>query len=159
MKTICLVLVFLGLAVIGIEKINNFEKLKIFYASFNPKEYFYKDTLLIDKEISPSTGGNNKTSWIFYGHCKSDKSKNGITIAFDIVENEEKSFDRTKIAIWRITTVKDKILYRRKDDLLNSPFSYEMRAYWTTPFLMLLILPALIYYIYLKNKDNKNKTK
>lgn len=159
MKTVCLIFVFLGLAIIGIEIINDFEKLKTFYASFNPQEYYYKDTLFVDEQTSPSSGGSNKTSWIFYGHCKSDKSKNGISISFSIVEDEEKIFDRTKIPIWRITIVKDKILYRDKNDVINSPFSYEMRSYWGIYFLILLILPSFIYYLYLRNQDNKNKIK
>ncbi len=157
MKTICVIIISLGLAVLGIEKINNFEKIKIFYASFNPRKYYYRDTLLVNIEISPSNGGSNKTLWIFQGYCKSDKLKNGISVPFTIVEDEKYRFDRAKIPIWRITTVKKGILYRRKNNVLDSPFSYNMRDYWFTPLIFILTIPSLICYLYLRNQDKNKK--
>lgn len=156
MKKLCLVLIFLGLAIIGIEKINDFTNTKTFYASLNPQKYYYKDILVVNEQTSPSSTGSNKTSWLFYGYCKSDKSKSGIRIPIDIVENEDYNFNRNEIAIWRINIVKDKIIYRRNNNIINSPFSYEMRQYWTTPLFMIAIIPALIFYLNIRRKE-KNR--
>ena len=87
MKTICLILIFLGLSIIGIEAINDFSKTKIFYASLNPEKNYSKDILAVNEKIPPSNSGSNKTSWVFYGYCKSDKLKSGIAIPINIIES------------------------------------------------------------------------
>ncbi|WP_374172356.1 hypothetical protein [Flavobacterium tructae] len=151
MKTFCLILIFLGVSITGIEIANDFTKTKIFYASFNPQKYYHKDTLVVREKIPPMSSSSNKTSWIFYGYCKSDKLKSGITISQSIIENQ----NTTEIPIWRISSVKNKIIYRRKNNIINSPFSYEMRDYWFTPIFMLAAIPALFYYINIKRKERK----
>lgn len=152
MKTFCLILLFLGLAVTGIEALNDFTKTKIFFASFNPQKYYHKD-ILVNEKTPPMSSGSNKTSWIFYGYCKSDKLKTGITISKSTVENQNTS----EIPIWRISSVKNKIIYRRKDNIVNSPFSYEMRDYWMTPILILSIIPSLFGLINIRRKK-RNKS-
>lgn len=149
MKTFCLILIFLGVSIIGIEIVNDFTKTKIFFATFNPQKYYHKDILVVNEKIPPMSSSSNKTSWIFYGYCKSDKLKSGITISKSIIENQ----NTTEIPIWRISSVKNKIIYRRKNNIINGPFSYEMRDYWITPIFMLAIIPALFYYI--KRKERK----
>lgn len=151
MKTFCLILLFLGLAVTGIEIVNDFTKTKIFFASFNPQKYYHKDILVVNEKIPPMSSSSNKTSWIFYGYCKSDKLKSGITISKSTVENQNTS----EIPIWRISSVKNKIMYRRKDNIINSPFSYEMRDYWMTPIFILSIVPSLFGFLNLKRKERK----
>ncbi|MCC9019396.1 hypothetical protein [Flavobacterium lipolyticum] len=155
MKTFCLLLIFLGVSIIGIEIANDFTKTKIFYASFNPQKYYHKDILLVNETIPPMSSSSNKTSWIFYGYCKSDNLKSGITISKSIIENQNTS----EIPIWRISSVKNKIIYRRKNDTINSPFSYEMRDYWSTPLFILAAISALFYYITIKRKEQKNTAK
>ncbi|MXO07177.1 hypothetical protein [Flavobacterium sp. HBTb2-11-1] len=158
MRTFCLILIFLGLAITGIEIINDFEKTKTFYASLNPHKYYYKDVLHINKEIPPSSIGSNKTSWIFYGFCESDKLQTGISISKSIVE-ERAFFGQNKIPIWRIKIAKNVILYRRQNDILNNAFSYEMRDYWISTLFIFMLTPALICYIIIKHKTNKNTSK
>ena len=155
MKTLCLILIFLGLSIIGIEAINDFSKTKVFYASLNPEKNYSKDILVVNEKIPPSNSGSNKTSWVFYGYCKSDKLKSGITIPINIIESG--SLNTSQIPIWRINTVKDKILYRRQNNVINSPFSYEMRQYWATPLFMIAILPALFCYLNIRRKEEKHK--
>lgn len=151
MKTFCLILIFLGVSITGIEVANDFTKTKIFFASFNPQKYYHEDILVVSKKIPPMSSSSNKTSWIFYGYCKSDKLKSGITISKSIIENQ----NTTEIPIWRISSLKNKIIYRRKSNIINGPFSYEMRDYWFTPIFMLATIPALFYYIKLKRKERK----
>ncbi|WP_264551848.1 hypothetical protein [Flavobacterium sp. N2038] len=158
MKTLCLLLIFLGLAIIGIEAINDFEKTKTFYATLDPQKYYYKDILYVNNKISPSAVGSNKTSWIFSGVCKSDKLKTGISIPKNIVE-ERAYFGQNKISIWRIKIAKNVVLYRRQNNIINNAFSYEMRDYWIGSLFILMITPALICYIILKKKTNKNISK
>ncbi len=155
MKTLCLILIFLGVSIIGIEIVNDFTKTKIFFASFNPQKYYHKDILVVNEKIPPMSSSSNKTSWIFYGYCKSDKLKSGITLSTSTVENQNTS----EIPIWRISSVKNKIIYRRQDNIINSAFSYEMRDYWMTPIFMLAIIPALFYYIKIKRKERKTPVK
>ncbi|GIQ60068.1 hypothetical protein Flavo103_32040 [Flavobacterium collinsii] len=155
MKTFCLTLIFLGISILGIEIANDFTKTKIFYASFNPQKYYHKDILVVSEKIPPMNSSSNKTSWIFYGYCKSDKLKSGITISKSIIENQNTS----QIPIWRISSVKNKIIYRRKNNIINSPFSYEMRDYWSTPIFILAAISAQFYYITIKRKERKNTAK
>ncbi|WP_263360453.1 hypothetical protein [Flavobacterium collinsii] len=155
MKTFCLTLIFLGISILGIEIANDFTKTKIFYATFNPQKYYHKDILVVSEKIPPMNSSSNKTSWIFYGYCKSDKLKSGITISKSIIENQNTS----QIPIWRISSVKNKIIYRRKNNIINSPFSYEMRDYWSTPIFILAAISALFYYITIKRKERKNTAK
>ncbi|MBS7255852.1 hypothetical protein [Flavobacterium branchiicola] len=154
MKTLCLILIFLGLAITGIEIINDFEKTKTFYASLNPHKYYYKDILYINNKISPSSISSNKTSWIFQGLCKSDKLKTGISIPKNIVE-ERGYFGENKISIWRIKIAKNVILYRRQNNTINSAFSYEMRNYWIGSLFIFMVTPAFICYIIIKRKQIK----
>lgn len=153
MKTLCLIIFFLGLSIIGIETVNDFTKTKIFFASFNPQKYYHKDILVVNEKIPPMSSSSNKTYWIFYGYCKSDKLKIGITIPTSTVESQNTS----EIQIWRISSIKNKIIYRGQYNIINSPFSYEMRDYWMTPIFMLPIIPALFYYIKIKRKERKNR--
>ena len=115
MKTLCLTLILLGLTITGIEIVNDFSKTKIFYASFRPQKYYYRDVLLVNEEIPPMSSSSNKTSWLFYGYCKSDKLKSGIKISKSIIEKG--NFDVAEIPIWRINIVKNKIIYRRKNNI------------------------------------------
>ncbi|WP_286967168.1 hypothetical protein [Flavobacterium sp. UBA4854] len=158
MKTFCLILIFLGLSITTIEVINDFEKTKTFYASLNPNKYYYKDILYINNKIPPSSIGSNKTSWIFYGFCKSDKLKTGISIPKNIVE-ESAYLGENKIEIWRIKIAKNVILYRRQNNIINGAFSYEMRNYWIGSLFIFMLAPALICYVIIKQKTNKNTSK
>lgn len=153
MKILSLILIFLGLSILATEIVNDFYKTKIFYASFNPQKNYSKDTLLVNKETRPSNIGSNKTSWLFKGYCQSDKLKIGISIPMNIVATP--NFNRSKIAIWRIKNVNDRIIYRRMDNIINSTFSYEMRQYWTSQVFMITAIPALLYYLRTRRKTKK----
>ena len=156
MKTLSLILVFLGLSILATEVVNDFYKTKIFYASLDPQKNYSKDTLFVNEETRPSNIRSNKTSWIFHGYCQSDKLKIGIAIPMDIVASL--NFNKNKIPIWRINNANDKILYRRMDNKINSPFSYEMRQYWTSQLFMITAIPALFYYLRARRKTKKKLT-
>ncbi|MFB9079919.1 hypothetical protein ACFFLS_08510 [Flavobacterium procerum] len=156
MRTLCLILIFLGIMIFGIEIANDFSKTKVFYASFNPQRYFYKDDLEVEEKIPPMSSNSNKTHWLFYGICTSDKLKSSVAISMNIIE--DRNFNINKIPIWRISIIKDEVIYRRQNNILNSPFSYEMRNYWITPLLILSVIPALFYYLaILKSGRKANK--
>lgn len=157
MKTLSLILIFLGLSILATEIVNDFYKTKIFYASLDPQKNYSQDTLLVNEETRPSSIGSNKTSWIFLGYCKSDQLKIGISIPMNIVATT--NFNRKKILIWRIKNVNDKIIYRRMDNKINSPFSYEMRQYWTSQLFMITTIPALFYYLIIRRKTKKKLEK
>lgn len=157
MKTLSLILIFLGLSILATEIVNDFYKTKIFYASLDPQKNYLKDTLLVNEETRPSSIGSNKTSWIFQGYCKSDKLKIGISIPVNIVSGT--NFNRTKIPVWRIKNVNDRIIYRRIDNKINGLFSYEMRQYWTSQVFMIAAIPALFYYISIRRKTKKKLEK
>jgi hypothetical protein len=111
-------------------------------------KYFYKDLLITNYKISPSSSGPNKTHYIFYGYCKSDSIKSRIEISFSIVEDGDKYFDQSNIPIWR-TKLTNFVFYRNKNSF-HKPFSYYMRNYWLGTIMSILFLPCLIYLIYLK---------
>lgn len=157
MKTLSLILIFLGLSILATEVVNDFYKTKIFYASLNPEKNYSTDILIVNKETRPTNIGSNKTSWIFQGYCQSDKLKIGISIPINIVATT--NFSRTKIPVWRIKNVNDKIIYRRMDNKINSPFSYEMRQYWTSQLFMFATIPALFYYLNIRRKTKKKLEK
>lgn len=157
MKTLSLILIFLGLSILATEVVNDFYKTKIFYASLDPQKNYSKDKLLVNDEIRPSNIWSNKTSWLFYGYCQSDQLKIGISIPMNIVASN--NFSRNKIPIWRINNVNNKIIYRRVDNKINSPFSYEMRQYWTSQLFMITTIPALFYYLIIRRKTKKKLEK
>ena len=157
MKTLSLILIFLGLSILATEIVNDFYKTKMFYASLDPQKNYSPDTLLVNEETRPSSIGSNKTTWIFHGYCKSDKLKIGISIPMNIVSAT--NFNRNKIPIWRIKNVNDRIIYRRIDNKIDSPFSYEMRQYWTSQLFMIATIPALFYYISIRRKTKKKLVK
>ncbi|EKT3958518.1 hypothetical protein NTJ28_002534 [Flavobacterium psychrophilum] len=151
-KLICLIIAVLGILVLFVEIINDFKNSKTFYASINSEKYIYKDVFL--GENNYSSQGNN--AYIINGKCLSDGLKSTIRIPASQIESNRFTFD--SVVIWRVSIAKNSILIRYRN-IPDSAFSYNMRDYWFTSLILLLILPSLIYYLYLRNKENKNKTK
>lgn len=149
MNKLYLIIFCICVGVLGIEVINDFSKLKTFYASFYPTEFFYRDTLNVNIDIPPNNS-TNKMHWVFEGYCKSDKLKRTIPISIGIVENKEAGFNYHKIPIWRNTISKTEIIY--EDIKINKPFSYGMTDYWTSPLFIILIIPSLFCYLKTKKK-------
>jgi hypothetical protein len=124
----------------------------MFYTSFYPTKYFYKDELLVKNEISVLSDGRG---YLFIGYCNSDKLKYNIALSQNTVENN--NFCRSKIPIWRNMLSKKEILYRNNDNKIYNPFSYQMRDYWVGSIMSILFFPSLAYYLYIRNKENKIK--
>jgi hypothetical protein len=127
----------------------NFEYTKVFYASFYPDKYFYKDTLITNEVTNPSSSGPNKTYYRFIGYSQFDSTKIGVELSFSMVEDENNSFNRGKIPIWRSNITK-MVWYRREDNVFPKPFSIYMIDYWLGTIMSILFLPCLLYLIYLK---------
>lgn len=153
-KITCLIILFLGTSTLIIEMINNFKDTKTFIASFNPKDYYYKDYFVVDNYSTPSSSSGNVAGYVLYGRCELDNFESSIRISEDKIDNGE--YDLVKVPIWRIKTASNSVLIRNKNKI-SAPFSYNMRNYWINLFNILLILPALVYYLYLRNKENKKK--
>lgn len=154
-KLVLIIFIISGFLSILTNIVNDFENYKAFYASFYPNEYYEKDLFLVTYESSPSSGGPNKTNYIYSGYCKSDKLKYSLGIPASIVDGENFLEYRisNKIPIWRISNAKKVIFYRNKYNRIYSPFSYNMRDYWIGAILSLLFFPSLIYYLYLRTKN------
>ena len=160
-KVFLVVIIIIGFLTILTNVINDYETYKVFYASFYPEKYYEKDVLFFDYEHSPSSGGPNKTNYIYNGFYKSDQLKSGIAISESIVKQHDFIENRAnnKIPIWRISIAKKVILYRNNENKISSPFSYNMRDYWIGTIMSILFFPSLAYYFYLRTKKNKNETK
>ena len=150
MKRFYLIIFCFGVAFLATEVINDFSKSKTFYALFYPKEFFYKDTFIVNIDIPPNSS-TNKMHWVFEGYCKSDKLKRTISIPIEMVESKEVDFIYNKIPIWRNKLSRKEIIY--KEIKINKPFSYNMINYWISSLFIILIIPSLFGYLKTKKRN------
>ena len=137
-KTICWILLFLGLGNIVSEIVNDFQITTILLASFNPEKHYFRDLLIITKK--EDTADTRSLNEICIGYCKSDKLKNTIRLS-----KKQRIKIGDGLSVWRIKENLKIIRLRGGHNGGLRLNNFEKFKYSIPLFLVISIIPSLIY--------------
>lgn len=139
-------LLIIGSLTLCIELINDFEKLKTFYASIYLRESFEKDCLVYSLEYPLNDCTTGDCLYYYTGNLAKNKNKITVTGWRSLIGQ----LGCDDIPVWYCTYSKS-VLIRTKNEMYHS-FSFKMINYWLGSIMLILLLPNLLFFIYLKLK-------
>jgi hypothetical protein len=139
-------LLIFGTLAIGIELINDFDDPKILYSLFYPEKYLKADCLIDTEHEAAGRSSCEGCYDMYYGSLEKYKIKTSVKAR----NSYSYEYCKKGVPVWYCTLTKTAIW--RTGETYNSPFEFESRNYLFNTIGLIIYLPNLLYYLYLKFK-------